>query len=364
MEIFSKPIYSLNSDLLTLIDALSIVQREQDDPELLHRHNALGFVDFAHRLNLSQEQLNRFSLFEEGPLRTEHYPAELGLLKSSSPKELIAGLRSMQDEHILNLLSSAVMNSLEPQLLSHESIIDKLAADKQKLLARVKELQIGDDRKWRIFEAVQEPSSWFGEYIDLLESILPPFLTWRATHEEGLNREADRLEHLIQQGGLASLDDYTQGLVEGEVISSYLTGDLWLVVSAIPPGRITLNARRDSILTVSYGIQEFLQAMADMRRKREDMRVLLCKNLGDKTRYEVLKAIAKGEVANKDLARRLGISSATVSYHVNQLVVAGILKVDAAKGRFGYTVHHELVNSLLTEWIEWFSEGIKEHNQA
>jgi predicted transcriptional regulator len=73
------------------------------------------------------------------------------------------------------------------------------------------------------------------------------------------------------------------------------------------------------------------------------------KNLGDTTRYKVLKNISNGITSTKDIANSLGVSSATVSYHINQLNTSKILKLERVNGKYINSVNIEWINNCISK---------------
>lgn len=73
--------------------------------------------------------------------------------------------------------------------------------------------------------------------------------------------------------------------------------------------------------------------------------VLIFKNLGDKTRYEVVKLIATGESSTKKIATALEVSSATISYHLSALVTAKIIRLDKSNNKFRYVLDWDSIES-------------------
>ena len=102
-------------------------------------------------------------------------------------------------------------------------------------------------------------------------------------------------------------------------------------------------------------MEEAFKKMKEINDNKINERVQVFKNLGDRTRYEVLKLIASGETSTKEIANRLGVTSATVSYHINNFLTSKVIKLDKSNTRFGYVVDYDLLNEII--------EGLKEDLQ-
>ena len=97
-------------------------------------------------------------------------------------------------------------------------------------------------------------------------------------------------------------------------------------------------------------MEEAFKRMKEINENKTLERVQIFKNLGDKTRYEVLKLIAAGETSTKVIAKTLGVSSATISYHINNLLTSKVIKMDKSNDKFGYVVDYELLEDTMEEF--------------
>lgn len=361
MNILHKTQYNLNFDLLQL--PLSFLQ--EHPAEGLHsvQHEA-----FREKFKRHGAQAMHYAFYEYGPIHPLYFPRLPELLEADSPQALLALLKAYSEEDVLRLFANALSENTNFADLEQITV---LATDVQVLRQAVKDAAHSDEEKWKLFMILEDPLGWFRGYVSWLEGILPEFLYWYESYRAAVIAQQLRWAEELQRDGLQALDRWSYGLFEGKAFNYILRDQSYkvmLCISTGPIGQLNFSAQGSqesaSADTIMYlcgtlGIEQEFKRIAKEKLDREEQRILLCKNLGDKTRYEILKAIAQGEVANKELAKALGISSATVSYHVNQLVLAGILKVDAGKGRFGYTLDRPLVKSLLREWLTWFEEPLE-----
>lgn len=94
-------------------------------------------------------------------------------------------------------------------------------------------------------------------------------------------------------------------------------------------------------------MEEAFRKMKEINENKIVERVQIFKNLGDKTRYEVLKLIAEGETSVKNIANQLGVSSATISYHINNFLTSKIIKFDKGKNKLNYVIDYELLEEVI-----------------
>ena len=79
-------------------------------------------------------------------------------------------------------------------------------------------------------------------------------------------------------------------------------------------------------------------------------RVKVFKALGDKTRYDTIRLIASGVSSIKDIANKLDVSSATISYHINEFLTSSIISLNRKKDKKSiYDVDYQKLEDVLTE---------------
>ena len=102
---------------------------------------------------------------------------------------------------------------------------------------------------------------------------------------------------------------------------------------------------------VAWGfmLEKFFEQLIEQNENELLERILLFKNLGDKTRYEVLKCVAKGITSTKIIAEQLGVSSATISYHLSNLATCKLITLLRQEGRYHYVVNHDLIDQCFTD---------------
>lgn len=61
------------------------------------------------------------------------------------------------------------------------------------------------------------------------------------------------------------------------------------------------------------------------------------KAIGDKSKLDILEFVGKKPAFGKEIAKQLGLTTATISYHVNALVDVGFLKTELISGRVYYS---------------------------
>ena len=124
-------------------------------------------------------------------------------------------------------------------------------------------------------------------------------------------------------------------------------------ISVIPTLLLSDFYFQDSeILILGAKSLEVIQHVIQTRLDKQQERINVFKNLGDKTRYQIFCEIAKGTKSVKGIAEQLGITSATVSYHINELVLSNLVVHGWNKKDCTKPIHTELITEVLNGLME------------
>lgn len=96
----------------------------------------------------------------------------------------------------------------------------------------------------------------------------------------------------------------------------------------------------------------------DKSLKKEDI-VEICKLLSDKSKVDILELISKKPCYGKELANALGLSTATISYHVNALLKASCLRAEIISNKIYYSIDNEKIADYLDGIKKFFAGASK-----
>lgn len=73
------------------------------------------------------------------------------------------------------------------------------------------------------------------------------------------------------------------------------------------------------------------------------------KLLSDPSKFEILRFIQNKKAYGQEIATELNLTTATISYHMNALLVLGLIKIEKVDNRVYYQMNRDAVNNLLDE---------------
>lgn len=266
--------------------------------------------------------------------------------------------------HLLNLNEEKINERTVYSLVKLNKVLDlddeeiennvkDICKDKNDILSYIKGLSIDAGIKWKLFLSVENPIEYMKSYVELMLKILPIFDEIYTPYMAEVTSYGSFLENTIIEKGAEGISELTFSIVDADVIDA---DEVCLLVTPIIAYSLSLNVMKDKII-MAWGLKmgdAFMQ-MKQINENKLNERVQIFKNLGDKTRYEVLRHIAAGEKSMKAISEALNVSTATISYHVSNFLTSKVIKMDRNKNKYGYLIDYEL----LEKTIEDFKKDLK-----
>ena len=255
-------------------------------------------------------------------------------------------LHSMDEEKIKKQLMTAIVKQDEEEA-SVEDKVTELLGNQFAFLDFLKNLPIDDTVRWNYFTIMSQPKKFVEDFISLHQTLKPIFEKVYAEYLPILEKSYQEFETTIQEhptilaeafSGTKVIEEIDWASDEIAVIPTLLLSDFFFQDSEI----LILGAKSLEV------IQHVIQTRLDKQQER----INVFKNLGDKTRYQIFCEIAKGTKSVKGIAEQLGITSATVSYHINELVLSNLVVHGWNKKDCTQAIHTELITEVMNGLME------------
>ena len=232
----------------------------------------------------------------------------------------------------------------DKEIMNNAMVLSKNNGD---MMAFIKDLPIDAADKWNIYLIIEDPINYMKMYVELMFTLLPIYQNFYRDLEDSVNYYGQSLVDVLNKQGVTGLKDITFDFVDNSMLSDETNN---ILISVIHAYSILLGSS-DDIPYFIWGnkVEDAFKAMKEKNENKLNERVLIFKNLGDKTRYEVVKLIAAGESSTKKIATTLEVSSATISYHLNALVNAKIIKLDKSNNKFAYIIDWDFIESAFND---------------
>ena len=268
------------------------------------------------------------------------------LLRYRSFDEYVEFLQSMDEVLIKKQLMTSIVKQDEEELVVEDKV-EELVGNQFAFLDFLKYLPIDDTLRWNYFTIMSQPKKFVEDFISLHQTIKPIFDKVYAEYLSILEKSYTEFEATIREHPTILAEAFT-GTKEIEEID-WTSDD----ISVIPTLLLSDFFFQDSeILLLGAKSLEVIQHFIQTRLDKQQERINVFKNLGDKTRYQIFCEIAKGTKSVKKIAEQLGITSATVSYHINELVLSNLVVQGWNKKDCLKVIHTELITEVMNGLME------------
>lgn len=270
------------------------------------------------------------------------------IIGHKSEKEYLDMLLGLSEKEIITSIVYSIISDNENSLEYSKEIMSKaetLSLNKTKLISLIKDLPTEAASKWNLFLIIEEPVKYMKMYVDLMYKILDVFSAFYDLYEEEVSSYGKYLVEFLNKNGAKGIEEKTNSILDSNIIND---GENRILISCVLQFAISiLGVGDNSYIAWGLKMEEALMRRKQINENKINERVQVFKNLGDKTRYEVIRLIASGVTSTKEIAKALGVSSATISYHLNNLLQCKIIKMDRSENRYSYVVDYNLLEEIV-----------------
>lgn len=229
-------------------------------------------------------------------------------------------------EEEIKLIMLSNLNSAGTNLSYEELML--VSRDERKILNFLEKTKLPSAMKWDAFEFFRNVRGSMKGFIELVNNYIPVYKSILEKNEKLI----EGFENYIENG-ISS---------EGEEFFSKLVNDsISLDAKQIIVG--TLFFRSRSLICANVGEKLFIyigidyQETVRLTQGDEETVINILKNLSDKTRFRILNLLKDNELYGLEIAEKVGITMATVSYHMNYLLASNLVKLEKV-GQKGYYI--------------------------
>ncbi len=225
--------------------------------------------------------------------------------------------------------------------------IDESLIDEAHAIKYINDLKIDASNKWNMLMMVQDPKKCLNEFVDLLKHIEPRFYDYYKTQADEVIIVGNKLSAKLAVNTSETLRKMSYNAVNYDFTGNDICH---FYVSAIFPYTLRFIENGDCRIVWGLEMEYSFEKLHEMNEDKMIQRVKVFKALGDKTRYDTIRLIASGVSSIKDIANKLDVSSATISYHINEFLTSSIISLNRKKDKKSiYDVDYQKLEDVLTE---------------
>lgn len=226
--------------------------------------------------------------------------------------------------------------------IKDEERIKEMIKDKSMLYKYLEEKPISDEEKWRIFSIINDIEGYKKDFIRLIKEYSLKYEKLYKKHEKEIEDFALAIEEEINKKGI-DIDIPINQFVDIKNINSLFIIPSYFHAYTLSQNRVTKKG--ESYLIIGKNIEQIFQGTN--REASMERNITIFKNLGDLNRYTFIKLLSEGEKYGQEITEALGITSATVSYHANNLLIAGLITMERHENKTYYSLNKESLRQMI-----------------
>ncbi|HEL1669490.1 TPA: transcriptional regulator [Streptococcus suis 2651] len=246
---------------------------------------------------------------------------------------------------ILKLSQEEVEDAMRTMLASEND------GHREKTLSLMELLEKTDKKpadKWYWSLAIRNPLETVQRSVHLLDKMLPiyqPYFEQARVEREAFARDFD-IEQLYRESKQLSMTGLDALGVETAQFFVLSPWNYWFAYSG--------NEQFDHMKVALLASCRIDQIMLSNDELDLDDLTTALKVISDSTRYQVLVELTKPHAKSKDIAERLNITGAAVSFHTQKLINGDLLLFNAKDKNVKYSVNRDLLQQVIDKLKEDF----------
>lgn len=253
--------------------------------------------------------------------------------QSKSIYEYISFIENMSDYSLRIML---VKTLIDNKLKNDDNQMELIASTKENVLDFIKKLDINKSPKWDLYCFIDNIEKYKYEFISLIKDYIPTFNKLFNKQKEFINKVNNTMSNGINSQGLDFVKEYTNNFISLDNFKKiYITNsyfDSYLVYFTLR------NNTEDCYLVVGPYYQEVVNLNDYM-----ETHLKVLKNLSEKTRFGIMKYILDEERYGQEIAEKFNISNASVSYHMNNLLILNLVKISKQDNKVFYKLNKKKI---------------------
>lgn len=274
------------------------------------------------------------------------------LFGHSSAESYFEMLEREEEKALLASILTKLIRDLEDNDTATDSVILEIAQDIHQQMNVIDSLKTNDEEKWKLVGLVRNCKPQILEWIQLMREVQPIFNEYYAQKAMQVEAYGNQLIKEFNESNGDAISILSKGLINKSVVPSNR-----ILISCMEPISIYLYVTTsEPFIFWGLEMEKYLQFKEEAQESELKERVLVFKNLGDKTRYEVVKLIAQGVESAKTISNILDVSQPTISYHINNLLTSKVILLERNDSKYQYKVNFEQLQKVYTAMLKDFGK--------
>jgi DNA-binding transcriptional ArsR family regulator len=257
----------------------------------------------------------------------------------SSVAEYVGFIQNMDYGSIIAML---VKTLIDDKFKNDDEYIKGISNNKEEVLSFIQELDISKAAKWDIYCFTGNVERYKHEFIALLEEYLPAYNEITSRHISFMDDLSENIVNRVNVEGIEFIKEYTNNLISLDIEAYkkiYLTSsyfDSYLIYFTLRQ-----NTQHCYLIVGAY----YQETVNQSDYIETHLKVL--KNLCDKTRFGIMKYILDCERYGQEISQKFNISNASVSYHMNNLLMLNLVQISKRDNKVFYKLNKNKISETI-----------------
>lgn len=301
--------------------------------------NYFKFIEkFKSRNKISMDRLKIF--FKDISNELEKSPCIAAVfINNMTVEDLIQGrerILSLEEDYLRELTEKDILD-LGDFIEGEE--LENLDVKKEFMPFLINKLTIEEKDKWWLTVITQEPQKYLVELIDILLESLEVFKETFKVMEKDVEKFIEEFRMLVDNNKNFIFE------VTGLKIFDTWESDIHIYPSFARYNAVSFTSNRSFIfnrekLEYMYFGWKFYELVKLSRGKNSEVELLndRLKCFSDKSKFNIIKMLREKPMFGQEIASKLSLTTATVSYHMNALILAKLVYIEKEDNRVYYIV--------------------------
>lgn len=264
--------------------------------------------------------------------RRIRHPNDLCFSMDSYDFNNLAALPLLLDQELIRKADTYSKASLQALVLQSCNVIfntetalsDTVTTDE--ILSVIAAMKISKEMKWELLELLQDPIPFYRQFCAMITANLPVFEKICMEHREYIDTAISQFRFFTGQSAWQAHNPQTVPMLSNP-FSMFILQDT--CYCGVYWDKITNHHTSDQM--DSESLAEVFKAIAD------------------KSRLEILSLLREKPVYNLELSQSLSLSPATVSHHMNTLIVRNMVSLEKKGGCTYYYLNRDVISDYIRQ---------------
>lgn len=325
-------------ELIDIFDSLSIMCNIDFFKEELRRFQISqektvekALEDLKEDTKLDNDKLNFYFNLESKIIDSIIFE-QSPYLWHTSIAEVIEDIRNMSEDKI----KMQLIKELSDYKIKDEIKLKEVCSSNSNMLKFIKNLNISSSLKWNLLNFIEDTKYYTNDLADFIEAYVPQYHKRMKKYQKYKDERINYYRDKINKEGI----NYIKNL--GRDVFNYEADFEEVHVSVIFFNSVSFvyeDIADKLYILLGINVEDTFKKFCGDTELENNL--LFFKNLSDKTRFGIIRLLSKRDYYGLELAEQLGITTATVSYHMSYLLASKMVHIERKDHKAYYTLDKE-----------------------